>query len=63
VTSHNHVFINTDKTITSVVKVSPDFVTNITARSIGLVEILVIMYVFAFKSDVILYGVELVYGV
>ena len=44
-------------------KVSPDFVTNITARSIGLVEILVIMYVFAFKSDVILYGVVLVYGV
>jgi hypothetical protein len=45
------------------VKVSPDFVTNITDRSIGLVEILVIMYVLAFKSDVILYGVVLVYGV
>ena len=45
----------TDKTITSVLKVSTDVIRNITACPIGLVEILAIMSVSTFKIAVILY--------
>jgi len=50
-----HIMMSTIKTITSVLKVSTDIITNIPARPVGLAEILAIRSVSTFKIAVILY--------
>ena len=54
--------LNTDKLITSVLKVLAFIITSIITRPLGLVVMLVIMSVSAFKSDVILYLLRKDYG-
>ena len=50
-----HIMMKPIKTIPSVLKVSTDIITSIADHPNGLDEILVIMFVLIFKTDVILY--------
>jgi hypothetical protein len=50
-----HILTSPIKTITSVLKILTYIITSITARPVGFAEIVVIMSVSTFKTDVILY--------